>query len=79
MQETHSTLCDIRRWKNEWGGNIWFDHGSWEKGVAILTRKNFPLQIFEAYRLEEYPGRFLAVKAKIENETVSISEYLCPE
>ena len=39
LQETHSTVNDIITWKTEWGGDIYFSHGSrHSKGVMILTK-----------------------------------------
>ena len=39
LQETHSTVIDIITWKKEWGGDIYFSHGSrHSKGVMILTK-----------------------------------------
>ena len=37
LQETHSTKTAERRYKNEWGGRVIFDHGeSNSRGVSIL-------------------------------------------
>lgn len=40
LQETHSTLENEDLWTKEWGGKIWFCHGtSQSKGVAILLSR----------------------------------------
>ena len=37
LQETYSESCDESFWKNEWGGEIFFSHGTHHsKGVCIL-------------------------------------------
>ena len=41
LQETHSTLETESDWKRDWGGEIYFSHGSSNStGVAILFKKN---------------------------------------
>ena len=69
MQETHCDKGNHNRWKNEWGSKIWFDDGSTAaRGVAILVKKSLNIQITEAYRLENFKGRFLAIKVLIDNK-----------
>ena len=37
LQETHSTPQIERQWSSEWGGKIYFSHGTSEsRGVCIL-------------------------------------------
>ena len=37
LQETYSEPCDESFWKNEWGGEIFFSHGTHHsKGACIL-------------------------------------------
>ena len=41
LQETHSTEICENIWKKEWGGQIYFSHGtSCARGVAVLVPKN---------------------------------------
>ncbi len=40
LQETHSTEADTKFWKNQWGDNIFFSHGtSHSAGVMILFNR----------------------------------------
>ena len=42
LQETHSCTKDETVWTSEWGGKIYFSHGTeMSKGVCILVPKNF--------------------------------------
>ena len=42
LQETHSTVACEQEWKNDWGGDIYFSHGSSNStGVAICFSKKF--------------------------------------
>ena len=45
LQETHSAPKYEHQWRNEWGGSIFFLHGSTNaRGVCILTKtKHFKL------------------------------------
>ena len=46
MQETHSESKDEKAWRNQWGGDIMFSHGSTNsKGVAILVAPKTGLQL----------------------------------
>ena len=46
MQETHSEFKDEKAWRNQWGGDIMFSHGSTNsKGVAILVAPKTGLQL----------------------------------
>ena len=44
IQETHSTEEDEIFWRNEWGGEVYYSHGtSAARGVAVLIKKSkFP-------------------------------------
>lgn len=64
LQETHSQVEDERIWSKEWGGEVWYAHGSTKsKGVAILVRKGVDLKVVEAQTAFE--GRFLMLEVKI--------------
>lgn len=46
LQECHSTPENELVWQNEFGGNIFFSHGSSEsRGVAILFRRGLVYKI----------------------------------
>ena len=79
LQETHSTKSCESRWKNEWGGKIWFDHDtSSSKGVAILINPKFELKSIEVIRMEEFPGRCVALKATMDREEFLLCNLYCP-
>ncbi len=68
LQETHSTVKTEKKWKNEWGGQIIFSHGtSNSRGVATLFPPNVDYTILEKY--SDNNGKFLLVKCKCE-ETI---------
>lgn len=46
LQETHSATCDENYWRNEWGGKMFFSHGSMRsKGVCILFNPSLHVQM----------------------------------
>ena len=61
IQETHSTPAVEQKWKDEWGGNIEYSHGSSsQNGVAILFPPHLDYTIIQRDRDEE--GRMLILK-----------------
>ena len=75
VQETHSTKRVENLWKSEFGGKIYFSHGtSQARGVAILIRKNVNIDICDVER--DADGRFLLVRTKyLENKLALINMY----
>jgi exonuclease III len=48
LQETHSKESDENIWKNEWGGEVFFSHGtSQARGVMVLVRPGFDMKVDE--------------------------------
>ena len=48
LQETHSTPECEQKWKKEWGGQIYFSHGSSNStGAAILFTKKFNMDVIK--------------------------------
>ena len=42
LQETHSSVKDVRKWKKEWGSDIYLNHGSSNsRGTLIAFPKGF--------------------------------------
>ena len=79
IQETHSDQKTQHIWKNEFGSKIWFDHGSSkERGVAIAINSKLPIKVLEAYRLQNYPGHFIALKVVILGETFLLANIYGP-
>ncbi len=63
LQETFSTKNIETRWKDEWGGEILFNHGaSNSRGVAIFFPKNIDFELCE--KITDNEGRLLIAKVK---------------
>ena len=46
LQETHSTVNDVKCWNNEWGAKAIWSHGSSNsKGTSILFKSKVPFSI----------------------------------
>ena len=42
VQETHSNLENELKWKSEWGGDMYFSHGTTNsRGVMIMFKNKF--------------------------------------
>ena len=66
MQETHSCINDEKRWCDDFGGTLYFSHGTTNScGVAIghFGSKKFEL----VQKLTDNNGRLLVVEAKIDD------------
>ena len=77
LQETHSTeLCE-KNWKQEWGGNIYFSHGtSCARGVAILIPKNMCFTINNM--IMDDNGRFILLDIKHDDWEILICNIYAP-
>ena len=74
IQETHCTTEAAHPWQNELGGKIYNAFGeSNARGVAILTKCNFPYNCYDI--LCDERGRFISLK--IVNETTKDEAVLC--
>ncbi|VDI76277.1 exodeoxyribonuclease III [Mytilus galloprovincialis] len=63
LQETHSSSDVETKWKNEWKGESFWNHGSSNsKGVAILFSEKFKFEITETGR--DSIGRTISVHVK---------------
>ena len=48
LQETHSTKRDERKWKNEWGGDLYLNHGtSNSRGTLIAFPNGFEKKVLK--------------------------------
>lgn len=77
LQETHSTRNIENLWKGEWGGKIYFGHGtSKSNGVAIL----FPRQICHNVHeeIKGADGRILTLKVEINGEIYIFANHYSP-
>ena len=67
LQETFSNSKDEKIWAAEWGGQIFYSHGSnHSKGVCVLIKSNSPLHV-EIVELD-VNGRFIILCLKTPGE-----------
>jgi len=77
LQETHCTRELENTWKQEWGGDIVFSHGSSNsKGVAILLPKQADYTILN--KEVDNDGRFIIIEIKYENEIYVLINIYAP-
>lgn len=77
LQETFSTKDVQTKWRSEWGGQVFYSHGSnHSKGVMILINPNFNIQIQRT--IHDKSGRFLILKASIEESDVVFVNVYAP-
>ena len=77
LQETHSTNNLEQQWKNEWGGEIIFSHGTNRaRGVAILIRQG--LEVEQMNMFIDCYGRFIFMQAEINGIKVQIVNTYAP-
>lgn len=77
LQETHSTVAKESFWTNEWGGRIFFSHGtSSAKGVAILLKKNSPFVLKHLNKDDE--GRVIAVSLEFDDVQIQCVSIYAP-
>ena len=77
LQETHSTYATEKLWKDEWGGNIEFNHfTSNSSGVAIL----FPpdMNYSTSYIDKDEAGRLLILKISIDDKEYVLANIYAP-
>lgn len=77
MQETYSTAEVEHRWKNEWGGQVFYSHGTpHSRGVMVLIRPGFDAKITNVER--DNIGRFMLVEATIEDAPFKLINIYSP-
>jgi len=77
LQETYSCKNVEHEWKRQWGGHVFFSHGSnHAKGVMILIRPGFDLIVERCVCDEE--GRYILLHAKVNNENVILLNIYAP-
>ena len=77
IQESHSTKSCERRWKNEFGGRILYDHGSSEsRGVAICCDRNLDINVKEIYKSGE--GRFIIANVELYGKSTILANAYAP-
>ena len=77
LQETYSDEYSEKKWKSSWKGDIYFAHGnSNSKGVAILIHDNLQVEVLE--KIADKEGRFIALKVRINEETLLLCNCYFP-
>jgi exonuclease III len=77
LQETFSSKSDENLWKSEWGGQVFWSHGTKHScGVSILIRKGFDLEPIEC--ISDENGRYIILKATVQGEMVYIVNLYAP-
>ncbi|MCP3901396.1 MAG: endonuclease/exonuclease/phosphatase family protein [Desulfobacteraceae bacterium] len=75
LQETHSSVTNAKLWEQEWGGKIYFSHGSnCARGVAILFPKTMDVKIENV--VTDRNGRFVIIDVVVDEwQTVLCNMY----
>ena len=77
LQETHSTPKVARYWASQWGGKIYYAHGtSNSRGVAILLKKNVPIEVHNVDLSEE--GRYIILYTTFKGHKVALVNVYAP-
>ena len=77
LQETYSGLKDEIIWKNEWGGEIFFSHGTnHSKGVCILINPTIHCQVDYCYSNES--GRIVLIRITFGSKKLSLCNIYAP-
>ena len=83
LQESHSTPGTETIWKAEWGGPIYFSHGTSEsRGVCTLVKRNSDIEVL--VMIKDTEGRRLHLKVKTQGKTFTMVNIYgpnrdCPE
>ena len=77
MQETFSKPEDEKFWTIEWGGKVFFSHGTeHSKGVTMLIN---PASKFQVSIVEiDHHGRYLITKLRVERTIVYVINVYAP-
>ena len=66
IQETHSTSKDEQIWSAEWGGKVFFSHGTSEsRGTAVLISNSFNGKITEVEIDQD--GRYIILSVQVDD------------
>ena len=77
LQETHSTECDENIWKNEWGGEILFSHGtSNARGTCILINKKFKTTVSNVF--QDQAGRIVGCNVSCDGKVYCLCNIYAP-
>ena len=78
LQETHSVQEDEVVWTSEWGGQVYYSHGTnMARGVAILIQKDFPIKIEKT--ILDNAGRYIVMLLSTgDNQRICLSNIYAP-
>ena len=77
LQETHSTPQVETQWSSEWGGRIYFSHGTSEsRGVCILVKNNLTVDVHNV--ISHDLGRSLILDVTIESCRLTLCNLYAP-
>ena len=77
LQETYSEPCDEMIWKSEWGGEIFFSHGTkHSKGVCILIHPSLRSKI--DYVFNSNTGRMVLITMEFNSLKLSLCNVYAP-
>ena len=77
LQETHSKVESEKQRMNEWGGKIFYSHGSQNScGVAVLIRNGFNCTVKKT--IIDPSGRFIVLKVDIEDKVYVLVNIYAP-
>ena len=77
LQETHSHVSDELLWRDEWGGNIEFNHFQTDsRGVCILFPKHMDVTLNN--RTADYAGRIIALDVVLHEQQFTLVNIYAP-
>ena len=77
LQETYSELNDENVWKKEWGGELFFSHGTkHSKGVCILINPTAQIQVNYSY--SDNSGRIVLITISLNGHNLTLCNIYAP-
>ena len=77
LQETFSKVSDEAVWRNEWGGEIYFSHGtSHSKGVCILINRAVKEKV--TFKSSDEDGRIVLINLTYNGLKLSFCNIYAP-
>ena len=77
VQECHCTNLCTSPWRNEWGGNVFFSHGTnHSKGVMSLINPSLECKIERV--ISDKNGRFIILKLLLDQQYIALVNIYAP-
>ena len=77
LQETHSSEVNVQQWRSEWGGDIYFSHGTTaSRGTCIMFKKSVNV-IIHGLRTDS-EGRYIIMDIEIDNLQFTLASVYGP-